>query len=74
MRICEHDTATLQCNAGEVIEITSADYGRVSRQHCQNGRYGVETRPMNPPHPCAHDITDIIADKYVNMIGVTYEF
>ena len=58
--VCEHDVERLSCDAGSVLTIKSADYGRLNNRYCRNGRYGVQSGPMNPPEACRHDVTDIV--------------
>ena len=36
--ICEHHNARLSCDAGEVLRIASADYGRMDGETCSAGR------------------------------------
>ena len=58
--ICQQDTVTLTCPAGEIMTILGADYGRTDTTVCRNGRYADDSTQMTTGIPCALDITDII--------------
>ena len=60
VRICEHDNAELSCDAGSVLQIVSADYGRVDNRRCRNGLWPVNGPQMNPINACRHDVTGIV--------------
>ena len=57
--ICQHETVTLYCPAGEVMKIIGADYGRTNTDECRNGRFG-ENSPVFDNIACELDVTDIL--------------
>ncbi|KAK7930451.1 hypothetical protein WMY93_006846 [Mugilogobius chulae] len=55
---CEHDIVSLSCDQGQVIDVTSASYGRRDSSTCSAGRPEDQLQNTN----CERSVTDRVAE------------
>ena len=66
VNICEHHNATISCDVGEVLRITSADYGRSDGETCSAGVPARQTQNQQ----CEICVGQKVREWWVHMISL----